>query len=126
MMYIHNLQVHRAQNTPTFPVQVKYRIAVGLSKEGWAILQNLLTLLCMISLSLLVFNYTMREFCVLALVGVLCDAFLQLVFFTTVLSVDLRRLEVCVSLQQLYTLYAVHVLCVGHGDSEELVCHIGS
>ncbi len=76
-------------------VQVKYRIAVGLSKEGWAILQNLLTLLCIMSLSMLVFNYTMREFCVIALVGVLCDSFLQLIFFTTVLSIDLRRLEVC-------------------------------
>ncbi len=30
----------------------------------------------------------------IALVGLLCDSFLQLVFFLTVLSVDLRRMEV--------------------------------
>ena len=76
-------------------MQVKYRIAVGLSKEGWAITRNLLTLLCMNGLSILFFNYQLKEFCIIALVGLLCDAFLQLVLFLTALSIDLRRLEVC-------------------------------
>ena len=39
------------------------------------------------------FNYAMKEFCTIALVGILCDHFLQMVFFTTVLSIDMKRLE---------------------------------
>ena len=75
-------------------MQVKYRIAVGLSKEGWAITRNLLTILAMNAMCILFFNYTFKEFSTIALVGLICDAFLQLVFFPTVLSIDLRRLEV--------------------------------
>ena len=74
---------------------MKYRIAVGLSKEGWAITRNLFTLVIMTSMGIVFFNYVLKEFCIIALVGLLCDAFLQLVFFLTVLSIDLRRLEVC-------------------------------
>lgn len=76
-------------------LQVKYRIAAGLSKEGWAITRNLLTLLIMNGICILFFNYKMKEFAIIALVGLLCDAFLQLVLFLTALSIDLKRLEVC-------------------------------
>ena len=75
-------------------IQVKHRIAVGLSKEGWAITRNLLTLASMIVLGIATLNYAMKEFCIIALVGLMCDFFLQLVFFPTVLAIDLRRLEV--------------------------------
>ena len=74
--------------------KVKHRIAVGLSKEGWAITRNLLTLASMIVLGIATLNYAMKEFCIIALVGLICDFFLQLVFFPTVLAIDLRRLEV--------------------------------
>ena len=44
----------------------------------------------------------LQEFCIIALVGLLCDSYLQLLFFPTVLSIDMRRLEVsqtaCLSL----------------------------
>lgn len=76
-------------------VQVKYRIAVGLSKEGWAITRNFITLVIMISMGIVFFNYMLKEFCIIALVGLICDTFLQLVLFPTVLCIDLRRLEVC-------------------------------
>lgn len=36
----------------------------------------------------------LQEFCMVGGVGVLTDFFLQIVFFATVLSIDLRRLEV--------------------------------
>ena len=75
-------------------IQVKHRIAVGLSKEGWAITRNLLTLASMIIIGIATLNYAMKEFCIIALVGLMCDFFLQLVFFPTVLAIDLRRLEV--------------------------------
>jgi poly(A) polymerase Pap1 len=48
----------------------------------------------MIILGIATLNYAMKEFCIIALVGLICDFFLQLVFFPTVLAIDLRRLEV--------------------------------
>lgn len=86
--------VKAVMSTPE-ELEVKYRIAVGLSKEGWAITRNLITLVLMTSMGIVFFNYVLKEFCIIALVGLLCDTFLQLVFFPTVLSIDLRRLEVC-------------------------------
>ena len=98
---------------------VKYRIATGLSIQGGHITRNVITLVVMLTVGIAIFNYTMKvlvyihlltpshphtltphppthpqEFCIIALVGLLCDGFLQLTFFPTVLSIDLRRLEV--------------------------------
>lgn len=36
----------------------------------------------------------MQEFCLFAVVGLVSDFFLQMFFFTTVLSIDIRRMEV--------------------------------
>ena len=74
-------------------LDVKFRIAEGLSKEGRALLYNLLTIVCLVVLGIFSFNYAMKEFCIISLVGLLCDYFLQMVFFATVLSIDLRRME---------------------------------
>ena len=35
-----------------------------------------------------------QEFCLFAVVGLLTDFYLQMFFFTTVLSIDIRRMEV--------------------------------
>ena len=39
-------------------------------------------------------NMSLQEFCLFAVVGLLSDFFLQILFFTTVLSIDIRRMEV--------------------------------
>ncbi len=85
--------VKAVMSTPE-ELEVKHRIATGLSKEGWVLTRNVLTLSIMLGIGVLAFNYTMKEFCIIAVVGLLCDFFLQLVFFPTVLSIDLRRMEV--------------------------------
>lgn len=36
----------------------------------------------------------LQEFCLFAVVGLVSDFFLQMLFFTTVLSIDIRRMEV--------------------------------
>lgn len=36
----------------------------------------------------------LQEFCLFAVVGLVSDFFLQMFFFTTVLSIDIRRMEV--------------------------------
>lgn len=85
--------VKAVMSTPAELGHVKYRIAAGLFKEGKAITMNLITQVVMFTSGIITFNYTMKEFCVMALVGVMCDFFLQVVFFPTVLSIDMRRLE---------------------------------
>ena len=44
--------------------EVKQRIAAGLSREGWAITRNLATLLLMLSMGTVFFNYTMKVYTV--------------------------------------------------------------
>ncbi|GAB1599283.1 sterol regulatory element-binding protein cleavage-activating protein-like [Argonauta hians] len=74
-------------------LEVKYRVAQGLSKEGWSITKNLTTELLIILVGFFTFVPAIQEFCLFAVVGLLTDFFLQMVFFATVLSVDIRRME---------------------------------
>lgn len=74
-------------------LDVKYRIAQGISKEGWSITKNLATELIIIVCGFFTFVPEIQEFALFALVGLLTDFFLQIVFFVTVLSVDIRRME---------------------------------
>ena len=70
------------------------RIAQGLSKEGFRITKNMLGLAGMFVVGMLSpVPATFHEFCVVALVSIICDFFLQLFFFVPVLSLDIRRLE---------------------------------
>lgn len=74
-------------------LDVKIRVAQGLSKEGWSITKNLFTELTLLAFSFFTFVPAIQEFCLFAVVGLLSDFFLQMVFFLTVLSIDIRRLE---------------------------------
>lgn len=42
----------------------------------------------------LIWLLILQEFCLFAVVGLVSDFFLQMFFFTTVLSIDIRRMEV--------------------------------
>ncbi|KAF8566787.1 hypothetical protein P879_08897 [Paragonimus westermani] len=72
---------------------VKYRIAQGLSKESWPLTKQYFTQLVLLGLGFFTFHPTMQEFCLFAVIGVTTDFFLQLFFFVTVLSIDIRRME---------------------------------
>ncbi|XP_012945124.1 sterol regulatory element-binding protein cleavage-activating protein [Aplysia californica] len=74
-------------------LDVKIRVAQGLSREGWYITKNLLTELAIMFVGFFTFVPAIQEFCAFALVGVLSDFYLQMAFFATVLSVDIRRME---------------------------------
>ncbi|KAL4222496.1 hypothetical protein ACF0H5_018535 [Mactra antiquata] len=74
-------------------LDVKYRVATGLSKEGWGITKNLVIELAIILIGFFTFVPAIQEFCLFALVGLLTDFFLQMIFFVTVLSLDIRRME---------------------------------
>lgn len=74
-------------------LDVKIRVAQGLSKEGWSITKNLLTEVTILTIGLFTFVPAIQEFCIFAIVGLLNDFFLQMVFFSTILALDIRRTE---------------------------------
>ncbi|GFN75373.1 sterol regulatory element-binding protein cleavage-activating protein [Plakobranchus ocellatus] len=74
-------------------LDVKIRVAQGLSREGWYITKNLLTELSIMFVGFFTFVPAIQEFCTFALVGVMSDYYLQMAFFATVLSLDIRRME---------------------------------
>ncbi|CAG0897071.1 unnamed protein product [Darwinula stevensoni] len=79
-------------STPS-SLDVKIRVAQGLSKEGWSITKNLLAEMTILTVGFLTFIPSMQEFCLFAFVAIVSDFFLQLTFFATILSIDIRRLD---------------------------------
>ena len=75
-------------------LNVDQRIAIGLSLEGGSIIKNLLLELVLISLGYFTYIPKIKEFCAFAFVGILSDFFISMFFFVTVLSLDIRRLDV--------------------------------
>ncbi|XP_055959285.1 sterol regulatory element-binding protein cleavage-activating protein [Patella vulgata] len=88
-------------------LDVKYRVAQGLSKEGWFVTKNLVLELGIILVGFFTFVPAIQEFCLFAVVGLASDFFLQMVFFVTVLSVDIRRMELS-DLHKQSVLQSVH------------------
>uniref|UniRef100_A0A8C3RWR2 Sterol regulatory element-binding protein cleavage-activating protein n=1 Tax=Chelydra serpentina TaxID=8475 RepID=A0A8C3RWR2_CHESE len=74
-------------------LEVKLRIAQGLSSESWSIMKNMATELGIILIGYFTLVPAIQEFCLFAVVGLVSDFFLQMFFFTTVLSIDIRRME---------------------------------
>ncbi|VVC36005.1 Hypothetical protein CINCED_3A010085 [Cinara cedri] len=74
-------------------LDVKIRLAQGLSKEGWAITQNLLIEVTILTGGLLTFVPSIQEFCIFAIVGLLCDYFFQMVFFLALVSLNMKSVD---------------------------------
>ena len=79
-------------STP-FDLDVRYRIALGLKKESWLITKILSCELVVICCGFFTMVPAIQEFCIFAYVGLLIDFFMQMIFFVTVLSIDIRRME---------------------------------
>ncbi|XP_055613113.1 sterol regulatory element-binding protein cleavage-activating protein [Uranotaenia lowii] len=82
-------------------LDVKIRIAQGLSREGWSITKNLLTEITILTVGLCTFVPVIQEFCIFAIVGLVSDFFLQMMFFSTVLALDIKRVEYSAEVKQL-------------------------
>lgn len=74
-------------------LDVKIRVAQGLSKEGWSISKNLLTELTILTIGLCTFIPVIQELCIFSIVCLVCDFFLQMIFFVTILAIDTRRID---------------------------------
>ncbi|XP_065836972.1 sterol regulatory element-binding protein cleavage-activating protein-like isoform X2 [Oscarella lobularis] len=83
----------KAVTSTSIYLDVNVRVAEGLSKEGFALTKNLLSELALFTVGYFTYQPVMQEFCLLAIIAFLCDFFLQAVFFPSVLSIDIRRLE---------------------------------
>lgn len=74
-------------------LDVKIRLAQGLSKEGWSITKNLLTEITILTVSFFTFVPFIQEFSIFMIVSLISDYFIQMAFFATILGVDVRRME---------------------------------
>ncbi|XP_013118065.2 sterol regulatory element-binding protein cleavage-activating protein [Stomoxys calcitrans] len=72
---------------------VKIRVAQALSKEGWHISKTLLTEITILTIGLATFVPVIQEFCVFAIVGLLSDYMLQMMLFSTILAMNIKRPE---------------------------------
>lgn len=72
---------------------VKIRVAQALSKEGWTISKTLLTEITILTIGLATFVPVIQEFCIFAIVGLISDFFLQMMLFSTVVALDIKRIE---------------------------------
>lgn len=80
-------------------LDVKIRLAQGLNKEGWSTTKNLLTEITILTVGLATFVPVIQEFCIFAIVGLISDFFLQMFFFSTILGLDIKRVEYSVEVK---------------------------
>lgn len=74
-------------------LDVKIRLAQGLSKEGWSITKNLLIEITILTVSFFTFVPFIQEFSIFMIVSLISDYFIQMTFFATILGVEVRRME---------------------------------
>lgn len=74
-------------------LDVKIRLAQGLSKEGWSITKNLLTEITILTVGLFTFVPFIQESSIFMIVSLISDFFIQMAFFATILGIDVRRME---------------------------------
>ncbi|CAO1392652.1 unnamed protein product [Diamesa tonsa] len=82
-------------------LDTKIRVAQGLSKEGWSITKNIMTEITILTAGLGTFVPVIQEFCIFAIVGLLADYFLQMLLFSTILGLNVKRVEVTAEVKQL-------------------------
>eukprot|EP00118_Oscarella_pearsei_P014457 m.123716 g.123716 ORF g.123716 m.123716 type:complete len:1087 (+) comp37834_c0_seq16:157-3417(+) len=87
------LAIIKAVTSTPNHLEVNVRVAQGLSKEGFTLTKNVLSELVLFTVGYVTYHPFIQEFCLLAIIAILCDFFLQTVFFPSVLSIDIRRME---------------------------------
>ncbi|CAF1533001.1 unnamed protein product [Rotaria magnacalcarata] len=73
---------------------IRERVAHALRAESWTISKHLVYELVIVMIGFITYVPTVREFCQLALIGILIDFFMQINFWLAVLSIDIRRFTV--------------------------------
>ncbi|KAF9168058.1 hypothetical protein DFQ26_001761, partial [Actinomortierella ambigua] len=87
-----NILVHAVVET-SMDLPVKERVGRGLATVGVSITMTLLAELCLLIVGAMTTIPAVQEFCTFAIAAVIMDYLLQMTFFITVISIDIRRLE---------------------------------
>ncbi|KAF9921815.1 hypothetical protein FBU30_008114 [Linnemannia zychae] len=87
-----NILVHAVVET-SMDLPVKERVGRGLGTVGVSITLTLLAELCLLIIGAMTTIPAVQEFCTFAIAAVIMDYLLQMTFFITVISIDIRRLE---------------------------------
>ncbi|KAF9972164.1 hypothetical protein BGZ73_004767 [Actinomortierella ambigua] len=87
-----NILVHAVVET-SMDLPVKERVGRGLSAVGVSITMTLLAEICLLAVGAMTTIPAVQEFCTFAIAAVIMDYLLQMTFFITVISIDIRRLE---------------------------------
>ncbi|KAF9359823.1 hypothetical protein BGX34_008114 [Mortierella sp. NVP85] len=87
-----NILVHAVVETP-MDLPVKERVGRGLGTVGVSITLTLVAELGLLAIGAMTTIPAVQEFCTFAIAAVLMDYLLQMTFFITVISIDIRRLE---------------------------------
>lgn len=85
------LVLTKSVSSTPFDLDVKIRIAQGVSKEGWSITKNLLLEITVLTFGLFTFVPAIQEFCIFSIVTLITDFFLQMFGFLTILGLDINR-----------------------------------
>ncbi|KAF9204296.1 hypothetical protein BGZ49_005451 [Haplosporangium sp. Z 27] len=87
-----NILVHAVVET-SMDLPVKERVGRGLGTAGVSITLTLVAELCLLVVGAMTTIPAVQEFCTFAIAAVVMDYALQMTFFITVISIDIRRLE---------------------------------
>ncbi|KAF9915883.1 hypothetical protein BX616_005148 [Lobosporangium transversale] len=87
-----NILVHAVVET-SMDLPVKERVGRGLGTVGVSITMTLVAELCLLVIGAMTTIPAVQEFCTFAIAAVIMDYLLQMTFFITVISIDIRRLE---------------------------------
>lgn len=79
--------------TTSSHLDIKIRVAQGLSKEGWSITKTLMLEITILTIGIITCVPIIQEFCIFSVVALVADFFLQIFFFSTILGIDTRRCE---------------------------------
>ncbi|KAG0201974.1 hypothetical protein BGX33_009992 [Mortierella sp. NVP41] len=87
-----NILVHAVVET-SMDLPVRERVGRGLGTVGVSITLTLVAELCLLIIGAMTTIPAVQEFCTFAIAAVIMDYLLQMTFFITVISIDIRRLE---------------------------------
>ncbi|CAG8440780.1 7096_t:CDS:2 [Funneliformis mosseae] len=95
-----------AVTSTSMELDVKERVGKGLEKVGVSMTKALFSKILLVALICSVTNInSVQEFCIFTSVAMIVDYLLQMSFFITTLSIDLRRLEALILMASATSLY---------------------
>lgn len=102
-----------AVTSTSMELDVKERVGKGLEKVGVSITKNLFTRLFVLFIISTTIDLV-QEFCIFTSVAIIIDYLLQMSFFITTLSIDLRRLEVMTCRLIIFNFSIMDVIYICH------------